>query len=346
MMPGMAGLRYQQLVDWAYSRAGTIQWKVVHPALRGVANQYRNNLQNLINVVSVPAIAMRAGQIWQCASDIAILEVFGKLDDSGGTPEQMAEVERRIQVHSDRLNVNGTGFLRVGGEGQQVTTHPTHAAINIENICESESRFAAGIRAVMIGALTGAWTAFEVLAEELWIAALNAHPVGLSELKGKRPKKRAGDPEPTHSVPVGAQAVVEGSISISVPREIVQIHGYNFSQLMGTALKKSVSFRSLEGIREAYQSAFFEHYHSIDDALNSAAIRGLSAVRNILVHKGGKIDGEFFRQLQGARVASLSGVKEGDDLPVDGAVTAELVHDAAVEGGSLIEGVDSWIRTH
>lgn len=42
-----------------------------------------------------------------------------------------------------------------------------------------------GLRAILVSQLTGMWTAFETLAGDLWEMALNVHPYGLSELKGK-----------------------------------------------------------------------------------------------------------------------------------------------------------------
>jgi hypothetical protein len=63
-------------------------------------------------------------------------------------------------------------------------------ASSIEEFCKLNEMLPLGVRALMSGFLIQTWTAFETLAVDLWIAALNARPMGLAELTGS-PKRIA-----------------------------------------------------------------------------------------------------------------------------------------------------------
>jgi hypothetical protein len=64
---------------------------------------------------------------------------------------------------------------------------------------------------------------------------------------------------------------------------------------MGAVHKVRFEFSRLDGIREAYASAFPEKEGSkdIDAALTDDALDALSALRNVIVHRGGKADKEY-----------------------------------------------------
>src|SRR4051794_38769356 len=99
---------------------------------------------------------------------------------------------------------------------------------------------------------------------------------------------------------------------------------------MGTILKSRFSFTTLEGIRDAYRVAFSEDDDRVRAACGDRALFRLSCVRNVLVHRGGVVDAEFARKMRNEPI--ISGVSEGQPLPIDGEVARSLI-DPAVECG-------------
>jgi hypothetical protein len=83
------------------------------------------------------------------------------------------EVLENADKHGQRL-FNAAGFLE----------------ISQRNDAETRS----GLDASLGSMVTGAWTAFEILAGDLWEQAINAHPTGLAALAGKPPKDMPGPP--------------------------------------------------------------------------------------------------------------------------------------------------------
>lgn len=177
-----------------------------------------------------------------------------------------------------------------------------------------------GADAWLAAQITGVWTAFEALAEELWVAAVNAHPHGLAELKGA--KKQAGE---------------DKKIDLSM----LQRHGYDLSKNMGTVLSKRFSFDRLEDIRRAYEEAQFEGDVPIQDLLQEKSLSILSATRQVIVHNGGLIDEKFLRRkadLPAELIAAL-----GEPLPLNGETVASLIGPVIQLGWDLIMCIDQWL---
>jgi hypothetical protein len=102
-----------------------------------------------------------------------------------------AAFEKIVSDAFQEYTIRRNAVLRAGGE---------HA----QRLQKAEIEQGFGVLAeILVGSLSdggdawlsaqvsGVWTAFEALAEEIWIAALNAHPKGLAELNGT--KKGSGE---------------------------------------------------------------------------------------------------------------------------------------------------------
>jgi hypothetical protein len=70
----------------------------------------------------------------------------------------------------------------------------------------------------------------------------------------------------------------------------------------------------------------------------------LSAVRNVLVHKGGIADSEFVNTVK--QFPEFSGISIGTRIPVDGKMIRDLVGPAIEKSIALIRAVDEWIVDH
>lgn len=171
--------------------------------------------------------------------------------------------------------------------------------------------------------ITGTWTAFEAMAEELWVTALNLHPRGLAELKGT--KKGGGDDK-------------------KVDLYLLQKYGYDLSSKMGYVLRKRFSFDKLEEIRQAYLDAFAEDQDVIKAVIEDRALDALAQTRHVIIHNAGVIDPEFLKYKAYLPPDIIGNVSE--TLPLDGAITAALITPVMQLGWNLIAAVDGWIARH
>jgi hypothetical protein len=180
-----------------------------------------------------------------------------------------------------------------------------------------------------------AWTVFESLSEDLWEAALNAHPTILAGLSGKpRSKYKSNEPQ--------AQA---GESGVKVTFNDLQIHQFDVKSQMGTILKESaVSFRSLPAIRDAYHRAFAKQHVSIDKILDDPGLQYAAAVRNLLVHKRGIVDSEFKEQI--SSISDVPPIAVNDQFPLTGKLCAQLADSCRSCAVSLVVAVHAWIIGH
>lgn len=206
--------------------------------------------------------------------------------------------------------------------------------VDIDQLSATNREVWMGLDAILVGQFTGMWTAFEVLAGDLWEAALNAHPRKLSDLKaGKRKAKRP-------KVDVGVVSTGgQTQDDKQVPLNMLQKFDYDLSQKMGTLLRKKYNFTKLEGIQDAYWEAFDDA--NIRQAVDCDTLNVLSAIRNIFVHKAGKADEEFSNRV--SQNPALATIEIGQRVPVDGVLVQQIIPPAIQTTINLIHAVDAWI---
>jgi hypothetical protein len=203
-----------------------------------------------------------------------------------------------------------------------------------------------GLEAILNAQITGMWTAFEVLAGDLWEAALNSHPHGLAELKGKRKKNGESKHPPLGAEDLTAPTAAKEAdeLRLVVSRSFLQRNKFDLKSLWGTALKPEDGFAGLKAIREAYVRAFHKDYQEIDDAVMSPCFDKLSSVRNVIVHRGGFADDKFLREVK--NFSEFCGIGHKERIPIDGRMVDSLVRPAIDQSCALIKAVDAWIVDH
>lgn len=166
------------------------------------------------------------------------------------------------------------------------------------------------------------WGNIEVMLGDLWELVLNEHPYHLSGLLGNDSEKQ---------------------ISLS----LLEKHKFDLSKTMGTLLKGKFTFTVLVDIKKAYSAAFRDDGESIQQHLASDSLRGLSAVRNVLVHRGGILDENFMKG--SSKIAELDEIRSygvGGSLFLDGITLKNLIDPALKSSVDVIKSVDEWLIAH
>jgi hypothetical protein len=149
--------------------------------------------------------------------------------------------------------------------------------------------FVPGIEAWLASLVTGTWTAFETLAGDLWVAAVNTNPHLLARLAGTEKRIQLQATAVTREHPI-ATIKQESDMMISIKRIHDITNGkYDLALKMGDLLKSRVAFTRLWDIRRAYSRAFDAAkldegvVAGVDGALADKALDALAAVRNVIV---------------------------------------------------------------
>lgn len=181
-----------------------------------------------------------------------------------------------------------------------------------------------GVKATLSAAIVGTWTAFENLAGDLWVAAVNERPRSLACMAG-----RSGQRERK-----------------KIPYDTLAKHKFNVENKMGTIYFETgaVAFTTLKAIESSYENAFADGFQDIDNTVKDRSFFVLSSVRNVLVHKAGHVDSEFKNSMKNE--PRFSDLKLGDELPIDGDMAAQLIDPVVRATVKFIEAVDAWMQLH
>ena len=166
------------------------------------------------------------------------------------------------------------------------------------------------VEAQLLSVILGIWTAFEVLAGDLWEQALNCHPKILADLKGN-----------------------QNRISGKKPNRKIKV-------------REDARFSSLDGIRQAYSCAFpNSNAGTIDKILSSNALDTANLTRNLIVHKSAIVDAKYLDDCKSRGVKPLP-AKLGKQIMVDGHLIVSQLDPVVKCAQDLLLAVDDWVTTH
>ena len=185
-----------------------------------------------------------------------------------------------------------------------------------------------GLSAIISSCLIMAWGSFEILAGDLWEAAVGLCP-SLKEFRGiggRIALLAANKPE-------GYRATIEKQNRQATPQTPPK------PAIRGV---RPYSFGSVSSIREAYSKTFDVRSADIDSILADGRLESLESVRHILVHKAGIADDKY--EKTATRLGEIAiALNSGDSFPIDGKIACELIEPVVRSGQSLIHAVDNWI---
>ena len=299
--------------------------------LQPIADFFRGRCARLRSLMQLPA---QVGNVTIKMRDIYIRSVF---DVTGGfsTDNLTAAQVAKIDIRSNEI------FTQMADEALRLKQSPdwdTHAHKQLIDglvsvvIMGNDASSIGAIQASMMSYLTTGWTIIETMSADLWEAALNIHPSSLANLNGTPKRLKGGQIDKTQSTTRESK---------SVPLDEISKHKFNVANKMGTILRARFEFSSLDGIREAYASAFDKESVEIDRALTNKSLDALSAVRNVIVHRDAQADQEYIKKTK--FLSSLPTATVGKHLLLDGEIVVRLLKPAITAANQLLIAVDNWL---
>jgi len=190
-------------------------------------------------------------------------------------------------------------------------------------LARADKKLTDGLDSVMPSLIVFAWTAFEVLCEDLLEKAIDLRPMWFTPLRGRGSKRRL----------LAWEAMsLRGKTS-------THSHGS-----FGIAKREQLSYSTIKGIRDAYWLAFCVDSRGIDRLIADRKIDTLHAIRNVSVHNGGVVDRVFLNRVAGLPEFTKAGI--GDPLQLDFGMVKNLVQPVLARGIKLIAAVNKWVVEH
>jgi hypothetical protein len=261
----------------------------------------------------------------------SIFDATGAFSAANLTADQV----KNIQIRSNEI------FAQMADEDLRLRETPEwdklvhrrliDGLVAVEMMDRDPSSFGA-LQASMMSYLTTGWTIIETMSADLWEATLNVHPSSLANLNGTPKRLKGGQINQSGSAPRESKSVRLDEISK---------HGFNVANKMGTILRARFEFSSLDGIREAYASAFDKGSAEIDRAITDKSLDALSAVRNVIVHRDAQADDEYIKKTK--VLATIPKAVAGQHLLFHGEIVVRLLKPAIAAANQLLIGVDNWL---
>ena len=200
------------------------------------------------------------------------------------------------------------------------------ATIGIRHI-EAELKSSEGMRSSMDAIFTSiilqSWTAFESLAADLWVAAVDNGPERLCRLV------------------INSGSLKKSDESIT-PKDLFDLQ-YDARTHLGSFLRdtRRVSFQSLKEISKTYGIGFEKKGAEIFLKTNSGEIFLLAAFRNVFAHRNGSIDKDFTTQVKD--FPEFVTWCPPDIIKLDGQLVGRLRDAATQMGFVLVSFLDQYI---
>jgi hypothetical protein len=269
-------------------------------------NAFRNNLDALIAVVSMPILL---------ASGTATEMRFQQL--------LMAERIRRLPIESDAEHPDGENLSPKDEEDAHRIAHETLNKVlatkdGIKDMGRQAWRFlhaglqsneevASAAHELLRQSAVLCWGALEVLAREVFVVYINANPTTARKVLDHPSTRGRFDLK---------------AISI----EVLEVHGFNVSTRMGDVLLQHQDLTELGAIKDVYQ-VLFPNARSLHAVLGERALWILNQRRHLIVHKRGIVDARYLERTgEKAEPGSVLNI-----LPSELKEYLRLVRDAGIE---------------
>jgi hypothetical protein len=174
--------------------------------------------------------------------------------------------------------------------------------------------------------LVRAWASLEALAEDMWTESLNRAGPGFRQ-GAFTSVLRAPD--------------VEDSANLSgkqIQMSVLAKHGFNLSDKLGLVLAPKCSFKTVDGITNAFKAAFGWKKGTPPPSFpNSDELRRVEWKRHVIVHRGGTIDAAYVQS------AGLPDEEVGKPLEIGPDAIFDDINLVQSQGGRLLGRLALWL---
>ena len=303
-------------------------------------------------VLIVPDLVGEIRQLLQNCVDVARFRITGMLDFL----EEAEENKDIDTLLKQLLNEQGSKLaakinaLKTGDEkhDKNIDQEAIRAILSrgslITSLVQTDNSLRLGLEHFIETSIVTAWTAFEAMSADLWVAAINIHPKGLAALNG--PIRYPDKIKPRKNLNRGLdsdaadQKQKRGDEKAILLRKLHE-HNYDISQKMGSILKYKYSFNSLWNIRRAYVDAFTGETERVDLVIMHDTFDELSALRNVIVHNACICDADYLQDQK--HIKNIPKAEGGNKVFISGGFAQTLLIINQFYCKSLIQAVDSWI---
>jgi hypothetical protein len=253
-------------------------------ALRPVADTFVRNADRLGSLMALPINL--TFQSFLVGKD-AVLRSQGSAEQSQNTHQD----DNNKQYHNDMQQHSG--------------------CILDAMIIKGGRYIAPGLDALSSSAVIICWTAFESLAADLWVEAINYSLHLAEEVLNRQQPPRRGDSSDSRAQ--------EKSIHLHKLAK----YGYDLRNKMGFLLRdeKKVQFDQLSYLKAAYKDAFGERSEEL--FLRYQDLSLIEALRNLFAHRGGIIDENFLKRTKKRK--EFGDLSKGAELHLNRSMLQSLV---------------------
>jgi hypothetical protein len=308
----LADLKIDDLVKFSLHRieAKTIEGFDPEPKIETVYDSYSRAANDMHGLIKFTPWLILHSMSYGHGRAIATYEELTTFDDSKASPEQKENIILRMKKIERNEAPVSKGVL-----------NKYVANITKGVLASADASLVDGLASIMPSAIILAWTAFEVMCEDLLGAATDSRPAWLSGIKGRGRARK---------LPAWESMTLRG-----------KIHGESPDTKPG---KANLSFRNVRAIRDSYYLVFHKDSREIDRAMRPRCIDTLHAARNIFVHQGGNIDEIFLNRVIG--LSAFAHAKENHPLQLNFVMVRNMIEPVLVCGIKLIVAVNKWIIEH
>jgi hypothetical protein len=337
------GLQALAGIDRAYQMVGLTARTA---ALSGVGASFAGNVDRVLSLCRFPVRLLNCSERFRTNWSVASDRITGNMNITYTDRPRYLQMRPLIAAECEGFEPGWLAGVEAHGEEARFRLENTLFWIN--TMVDKAGLFLGeAVESTLSSMIVSMWTAFETFAGDLWVATLNAHPQGLARLAGqeKRIAARAGAEAERASEGGEAKGDGEKTVRLKLLHDLTR-GTFDLSSRMGDLLKGRFNFSVLEGIRRAYSVAFDESIGApmvaaVDGALAHHAIDALSAVRNLLVHRGGVADEVYVKVSRRAHAAPRLDL--GQRLQLNGETVACLIDGVVASCLDLFVAIDLWL---
>jgi hypothetical protein len=311
--------KYYEIFD-AAEAAMNAPVSVTNAGMKSAVDAFNENIRRLASLGMFPAQLFDLSQLTTRASELAAYQLTGHLPLTDEDQIDWAKFRERCNANMGMMmkareegGLEYTHAIRTMArlEGSQAAKAASHNLTSLSVLWDTPV-WNAGFVTFYFSVLLGTWTAYEALAHDLWVSAVNARPAALG---GKAQIAKKGRQRRKAARPIRADDV-------------------------GSQYEQKFSFNSLYGLAQAYEALFGDLMSSI---FFLPELVGLELMRNVIIHRASLLDDWFWDEKVRRRAKIPPNQRRNDRLRVDARDVANYMKATIQAGRSLVEYVDNWL---